>query len=295
MRIVSSLALAALAFGAPVLTSDLGLFDGSAHAKSHKEMPSKSRGAEMRASAGGKGADKSAGRRSVNASLKGVNSLNRNVNGLMNSNDAKMDGFRAFVMASVAYEDALEVLDDARSAYEPLAMDYRDLLAPLMLAVPNTTADWNALETTLAALGDAPRPEEADYMIETEVEVASDVEGEGAVTETRMVLDEDAYAEALSEWNAQTAAASAAQEAYDATRSAWLAYAVAYADAEDKEDAASEGTMIEAIVAALNATGAGPVSEDDISDEMVAWVSARMGVGEDLDGLIDAYRSISGN
>ena len=44
-----------------------------------------------------------------------------------------------------------------------------------------------------------------------------------------------------------------------------------------------------AIVDALKATGAGPVTAEDVSDEMTAWVAARLGAGDDLDGLIDEY------
>ena len=39
----------------------------------------------------------------------------------------------------------------------------------------------------------------------------------------------------------------------------------------------------------MNATGAGPITAEDVSPEMFDWVSAEMGVGDDADGLIDDY------
>lgn len=46
--------------------------------------------------------------------------------------------------------------------------------------------------------------------------------------------------------------------------------------------------MIEAMVAGLNATGASPLTIEDINADMTDWVRVQMGVG-DVDGFIDAY------
>ena len=50
----------------------------------------------------------------------------------------------------------------------------------------------------------------------------------------------------------------------------------------------SDAALTQAIVDGLNATGAGPVRDADVTDEMFDWVSSRMGVDEE-DGLVDDY------
>lgn len=289
MKFLTSAAVAAMILGAPALTSDLALFDGAAHAGNHSQKAKNDKGAEKSAAAKSKGAEKSAGKRSVNADLKGVNSLNRSLNGLMNSKDAKMDGFRAFIVASAEYEEAKDVLEAAQEAYTPLAQSYSDLLAPLGYSLPNNPTDWDTLKGDLETIAASPEPVEDDYLVETEVE--GEVEGE---VEIVLVLDEEAYNQAVTEWSNAVGDANAALADYDATRAAWMDYAVAYNDALAKEAAASEDAMIAAIVDALNATGAGPVTADDVSDDMVAWVAARLGAGDDLEGLIDEYIATQG-
>ena len=160
MKLLSTAAVAAMILSAPALTGNLSLFDGAAHAGNHSEKAKNGKGAEKSAAAKSKGAEKSAGKRSVNADLKGVNSLNRSLNGLMNSKDRKMDGFRAFVVASADYEEAKQELEDAQEAYTPLAQSYSDLLDPLGYTLPNTPSDWDALKTNLDSLASAPAPVE---------------------------------------------------------------------------------------------------------------------------------------
>ncbi|MXQ07024.1 hypothetical protein GQ651_04100 [Alphaproteobacteria bacterium GH1-50] len=298
MRIISSLAVAAALVAAPAVTSDFSILDGAAHAGNHSDKGNSGKGQEKRSSkasdAGGNaksgaGAEKSAGKRSVNADLKGMNSLNRSLNGLMNSSDPKMDGIRDFVVASADYEAALDALDEAKDAYQPLANSFQADLNPLRLMLPSSVSGWDDLEATLASLASAPEPDKVDYMVEVEVEVPSEVEGEEPTIVTEMVLDQDAYDAAVETWTAMTGAAKTAEANLAPARDAWTAYAIAFGEAQSKEAAASEDAMIAAIVDGLNATGAGPVTEDDITDEMVAWVAARLGAGDDLDGLIDAY------
>ena len=298
MRLISSLAIAAALVTAPALTSDFSIFEGAAYAGNHGDKGNSGKGAENRSSkaggtketgSAGKGAEKSADKRSVNADLKGMNSLNRSLNGLMNSSDPKMAGVRAFVLASADYEAALDALEAAKEAYQPLANSFQGNLDPLGLTLPNSVAGWDDLEATLAGLANAPEPDPADYMVEVEVEVPSEVEGEEPTIVTEMVLDEAAYQAAVETWTQTTAAALTAEGNLAPAREAWTAYAIAFGDAQSKEAAASEAAMIAAIVDGLNATGAGPVTEDDITEEMVAWVAARLGAGDDLDGLIDEY------
>ena len=287
MKLFHCLAMSALILGAPALSSDLNLLNGAAHAAGKgkgAEMSggANSKGAEKSASAGSKSSEMSDGKRSVNADLKGVNSLNRSLNGLMNSKDPKMDGFRAFVVASAEYEIALDVLETAVQDFLPNRDAYQLLLDPLStddmpLTVPTTDAGWTALYMALTDIKDEPAPTETDYTTGT------GEEGDP------IIFDEITYLADLSAWQDRQDDADSAIAGYAAIKAEWDIVAAAQADVDAKEPAASEDAMVDAIVAALNATGAGPVTSDDISDEMADWVAERLGKGDDLDGLIDEY------
>lgn len=194
----------------------------------------------------------------VHARLKGLNSLNRNINGLMNSSDPKMDLFREFVTASADYETALETLGDAFTDFDADG-SYQAMLDGLNMTVPTNAAELDAMIEQLTALSTADAPIEADS------------------------VDAQAYQDALIAWQSSMLAASQALSIYEGSD----LYAAAN-DAGATGEASSEDAMIEAMVAGLNATGAGPVTVGDMSPEMIEWVASQLGVGES-DGLIDAY------
>jgi hypothetical protein len=126
--------------------------------------------------------------------------------------------------------------------------------------MPTSADDLEAMTEELMALSTAPIPLASDY---------SD--------------DAAAHQQALEAWMISTAVAADALSQYESSD----LYAAA-TDAQAAEDLSSEEAMIEAMVAGLNATGAGPLTVDDMSPEMIEWVAAQLGVGDD-EGLIDAY------
>ena len=198
--------------------------------------------------------------KNLHARLKGLNSLNRNINGLMNSSDPKMDLFREFVMASAGHELALAAFTETTASFDTDG-SYQTLLGSLGLPMPTTAKDYNALFDELTALSTAAAPDPADYS---------------------NTADYDA---AFANWETSS------QGATDVLANAEAAEIfAASADATKTGGTSSEDALNEAMVASLNATGAGPVTSEDMDPDMIEWVSAQMGVG-DADGFIDVYLS----
>jgi hypothetical protein len=218
---------------------------GKSSEKSRGKSGSKSTGRSSgKSQAGGQGnqtASLEEPKGNLSSQLKGLNSLNRNINGLMNSSDPKMEPFRDFVSNSAE----LELLIVAKAEAEA--------------ALGETSA---ALAAALAALEVNPETAEADLVTLLETPDLS-----------QEAIDEITAAQELLEQQAEDQAA--LDEASD--------------DAAAAAEATSEEAMIEAMVASLNATGAGPVTVDDITPEMTAWVAEQLGVGEDQHGLIDDW------
>lgn len=207
----------------------------------------------------------------VQAQLKGLNSLNRNINGLMNSNDPKMDGFRAFVASSAALVTAEAALEDAQNNFGATLDAYNALLDELGYEQPTTAEEFDALRATLTEQANATEPMAEDF------------------TGADGVLDEDAFNAAVDQWSADTVAANAALDDLDAASEAFNAIDDAEMAVAEGLEATSDEALTQAIVDGLNATGAGPVTEDDVTDEMFDWVSGRLGVGDEQDGLIDDF------
>ena len=57
--------------------------------------------------------------RNLSAELKGLNSLNRNINGLVNSSDPKMDGFRALLAGEEPTKEQLMTAIEVALGKEP--------------------------------------------------------------------------------------------------------------------------------------------------------------------------------
>jgi hypothetical protein len=191
----------------------------------------------------------------LSSQLKGLNSLNRNINGLMNSSDPKMEPFRGFVSNSAELEGLKVALADAGANYDGSLADF------------------------LAAAGELGLSEDpATAQAELDVQLADLLASEPAI-------DDAAYGD----WEAAVAAATDAQATLDQLAVDQAALDDAETAVADGEAATSEEAMIEAMVASLNATGAGPVTTEDITPEMVEWVAAKLGVGAEQHGLIDDW------
>ncbi len=191
---------------------------------------------------------------SLSSQLKALNSLNRNINGLMNSSDPKMDPFRDFVSNSAELEGLRVALADAGENYDASLADFLTAAGELGLSEDPATAQAE-LDTQLADL-----------------------------LATEPAIEDPTYAD----WQAEVAAVTDAQAVVAQLGADQVALAEADAAVAEVEAATSEEAMIEAMVASLNATGAGPVTADDITIPMADWVRERLGVG-DGHGLIDDW------
>ena len=273
MKVLSVIAISALVYGGQPLISDFlpeGFSDqGSAFAKNNGNKGNKGNRGKSAGKGKAKANNSSSTRgnrqyaslgpkpKNLHARLKGLNSLNRNINGLMNSSDPKMDLFREFVMAGADYEISL-------TDFAALVSDIETggtldaLLATLGLGTGASSQEIYGKIAELTALSTATEPVAGDYP------------------------DTNAFNKAQSAWSTSKTDAADTLAVLDA------GLVAAAADVTAAGDASSENALIEAMVAGLNATGAGPVTAEDMDPDMVDWVSAQMGVG-DADGFIDAY------
>lgn len=195
--------------------------------------------------------------RNIHALLGGLNSLQRNVNGLMNSADPRMDQFRSFVEANANLELALAALEEATLGLETADGAYQSYVNELLsvnglnpvayadLYVPTLQLRYDEL-TLLAPLPGDPLYDE--------------------MTALGIVLGEVGASQQLIDLNT-------AQSAFDT--------------AEGEAIAAEAGTgEVDLIAALLDGANPNRVYTDEEMARMVAWANEVLGVG-DFDGTID--------
>ena len=300
MKVLSVIAISALVYGGQPLISDFlpeGFSDqGSAFAKNNGNKGNKGNRGKSAGKGKAKANNSSSTRgnrqyaslgpkpKNLHARLKGLNSLNRNINGLMNSSDPKMDLFREFVMAGADYEISLTDFAALVSDIET-GGTFDALLATLGLGTGASSQEIYGKIAELTALSTATEPVQGDYLDDAAYLIAL-AEWDPTGTDPEPVAgdhpDTNAFNDAQSAWSTSTTDAADTLAVLDA------GLVAAAADVTAAGDASSENALIEAMVAGLNATGAGPVTAEDMDPDMVDWVSAQMGVG-DADGFIDAY------
>lgn len=196
----------------------------------------------------------SGSKHSLNADLGRLNSLKRNINGLMNSNDPKMAGIRAYVIAN-------GTLVDAQAAF---ATADADLLAA-QSAYDALVASYDA-----TSLGDL----EAELLAVNNLIAATP---EGTDPDPGLLAEQTLLNDAITAINAspELAALITASEGFVAAEGEVLA----------AEEAVSEDALREALLLAANPNRR---SEDYLTPEIMAWASNELGVG-DANGLIDQY------
>lgn len=194
-------------------------------------------------------------KRSPKADLGRLNSLKRNINGLMNSSDPKMAGIRAYVIANGTLVDAEAALDTATADLAAAQSAYVSFVNSLGVGdYPNLTpaglqAELDAVNAALAAA-----PEDAT------------------------LLDQQALL------SSAIAAINASPELANLI-TATEAEVAAQGDVMEAQDAVSEDALRDALLLAANPNRR---SEDYLTDEIMAWASNELGVGE-ANGLIDEY------
>jgi hypothetical protein len=198
------------------------------------------------------GADKE---RNIKAQLAGLNSLKRNINGLMNSADPRLAGIRQFVVASAQAEAALADARAAEDALNGAKSDYMALVRELGLS---GYADYSpsALQTRLNQVESllSADPSNADLIAEQE-----------ALAAALPVLEQSPELAAV----------------YDAL----AAFTAAEQAAAAAGSAANEDSLRAALLMAANENRR---SDAYLTDDIMAWANSLLGVGGSR-GLIDDY------
>ena len=218
---IASLPMASVSSAALVISADLAFAKGKPE---NTGKPAKA-GKPEKAGNGNSGAKAS--------QMKGLNSLKRNINGLMNSSDPKVAGFRSYLLANEAlagYEDLLAI---AQGEYDTALADYEALGL-----TGDAEADLAGLNDALTNLA-APDPETA-----TQEEI--DAYNAQVAALTQSISTVETY---LTE----------STELGDATQA--VADATAGTTQED---------LLQAYVEAMHASGQTDFTVDDITDDMLA-------------------------
>jgi len=183
--------------------------------------------------------------RNLNVQLGRLNSLNRNINGLMNSSDPHMAGIRDYVRANAALDAAEAALTEAQGDLATAQDAYAAVVAAANPVGYDGTAYADTTPATLQArldlLQGAPITDETD-------------------------TDFAAY-------NAEVAALTTILESPEAATLGTATDAVAQAEADvtDATVGTTDADLQAALVAAANKPG-------DITPEILAWAKARLDV-----------------
>lgn len=231
-KIAASLAIATLPMSGMVsasliLSADIAFAAGKSDGKGKSGDKSKGKSGDKTT-----GKPDSAGVGNEASARKGLNSLRRNINGLMNSSDPKMDGFRSFVLANATLREATDLLALAQGEFD------------------NAQSDYDGLGLTGIATDDlAALQIELDGIVEPDADTATQEEI-------------DAYNAAVSSLTESITVV----EAY-ILESGELAEAVQ--GVADAEVGTSDEDRLQAFVDAMHAAGQTDFTIDDITDEML--------------------------
>lgn len=202
--------------------------------------------------------------KNLNAQLAGLNSLNRNINGLMNSSDPRMELVREYITNGAALEQATADLEaaqgtltDLKAALDTYAGDYvtTAALASYDGSFTYTGATVQTLNDRLAVLNDP---------------LVTDL------TNVDALAERDALVAALTAINgsAEGIAVSDQQTVVDGLTS----------DVADLGDATTEDALKAALLAAANKNRVAAVGEDAyLTPEIMAWATAK------IDSLVADY------
>lgn len=205
--------------------------------------------------------------RNFHAQLAGLNSLKRNVNGLMNSSDPRMEGIRAFVQAGAALEVAIAELEKATVDLGNANDAYLQLVESLGLEPYDGNPD--AYED-LSVSGLQARLTELEQIGLVEDNAEYDA-WQAEIAKLEAAIETLELSPELSELEAAIAAFAAANEAV-----------------ETAEAEVGDGALREALLLAANDNRVAQYGEEYVTDEILGWAKSVLGVG-DANGAIDAY------
>lgn len=225
--LVSALPLAGIAAAGLMASADVAYAKGKSDDKGGGKDKSKDRGNDK-----DRGKPDNAGKSNSANELKGLNSLRRNINGLMNSSDPKMAGFRDYLLANEALANAQDALAALQDGYATASADYDALQLS-----GDPAFDLQALQSALDGL-----------------------EAPGA----------DATQDQIDAYNAQVAQISSAISTVETFIDESADYDAAVQAVADATAGTTEEDKLQAFVQAMHASGQTDFTVDDITDEMLA-------------------------
>ncbi|MEQ1768640.1 MAG: hypothetical protein ABL879_02280 [Devosia sp.] len=203
----------------------------------------------------------------LHAKLGGLNSLGRNINGLMNSSDPRMESVRTFIVASADLAAAEAAVPGAETAVGTATDAYDSFVAGFGLAAYDADPDAYA-ETSLAAL-------QARLVVLNDT-LATDPTNVGAAGEAASLAAAINAVQASNELSNLLTAQTALDE-INSEVAAGLA-------------ATSDEMLIEALMSAANDSRLAQYGDGYVDPQLLAWAKQELGVG-DAQGLIDDYIS----
>ncbi|MEO6395632.1 MAG: hypothetical protein ABIO40_06945 [Devosia sp.] len=234
---------------------------------SSSNKPEKAKGHGSAAAADEEDEDETTGhgKGNLHSKLAGLNSLNRNINGLMNSSDPRMVEIREFVQASADLAAAEANLATANEALAGAGEDYDALVSSFGLTAYDDDPDAYA-DNSLGAL--QARLDMLNGIVE------DDPDNLAAADEAlALALAIDAIST-----SPELAALQEAQSDVD----------LYTAEVEAGEAATTDAMLVEALMIAANDNRVAQYGDGYVDAELLDWAKQQLGVG-DYDGLIDAY------
>ncbi len=219
--IIAALPMASVSSATLVISADLAFAKGKPE---NTGKPAKA-GKPEKAGNGNSGAKAS--------QMKGLNSLKRNINGLMNSSDPKIEGFRSYLLANEALDGFEDLLAIAQGEYDAALANYETLGLS-----GDAEADLAGLNDALAGLV-APS------------------------TETATQEEIDAF-------NAQVAALTDAIGTVQTYLTESTELGDATQAVEDATAGTTHDDLLQAYVEAMHASGQTDFAVDDVTDDMLA-------------------------
>lgn len=212
------------------------------HASSHSNKPAESQSAPIPKV------------RNFNAQLAGLNSLKRNINGIMNSSDPRMEGIRDILTAKADIEGAQSALDGLLGTQTTAQEAYQQLLDGYTFTPYDGNADAYA-DVSLASL-------------QQRLDDLSGLEAPADPDEAQALADEiNALTQAIDAIGNSTELSDLTQANADV------------ADAQMTLDGLESATSDEALQAALlAAANDNRITEDYVSPEMLAWARETLGL-----------------
>jgi len=204
-------------------------------------------------------------KRNLHAQLGGLNSLKRNINGMMNSSDPRMEGIREYILASAESEQAQLQAELAEAATADAGAALGDYLSQLLIDNGYEGSSLADLENRLAELEGAPLLDTDEGFEEWQAEVDK-------LTATLELLATDETLQGLQ------------SDLSDAE----LLQAEIEAAAAELGEASSDESLIAALLLAANDNRIAESGDDYLTPELLEWARQVLGVGE-YDGLIDDY------